>query len=77
MPPKCILYSLKDINEVFVLERTCNTDPCQDEEEKAGKISVEGILSNDIEKRYAEILNHGDTVFNGCHRNIKKQWYEF
>jgi len=66
MPPKCILYSLKDIKEVFVLERTCNTDPCQDEEEKAGKISVEEILANYIEKRYAEILNHRDTVFNGC-----------
>lgn len=64
MPPKSILYPLVDINDVLMLERTCDCDPRQGEKENARKISVEGIPSNHIRKRYTEILNHKEIARN-------------
>lgn len=58
MPPKRVLYTLIDINNIHMLERACNTDPCQNEEEKTGKISVKGILFDHTWERYPEILHH-------------------
>ena len=64
MPPKSILYMLIDINDVHMLERTCDSDSGQDEEEKTGKISIKGILSDYTWKRYMDILNHRNISWN-------------
>jgi hypothetical protein len=64
MPPKSILYPLIDINDVYMLERACNTDPCQNDEEKTGKISIKGIFSDHTGKHSMEILSHDKTYRN-------------